>query len=396
MGQRTGEPILDHAVALLARERARLLDAYRGALGRSADELPTPALLLDLAAARRNIERMARGVAERGCDLRPHVKAHKSPDLAGLQVDAGARGLSVATVWEALVMASAGHDDIFVVNTVAGQAKLDVLARLARVRRILVAVDEAENARTVAAAARRAGSEIGVLIEIDTGMDRAGLDDPAEAAPLAAVVADSVGLRLEGVTGYEGHCSMEEDLATRTALQREAMAHLLAARDAILAAGLPCPVVSAGGTRTWWLTAATDGVTEVQAGTYAIMDAFHSGLEGGFEPAAIIGTTVVSRAAGRLIVDVGSKTVADPDLSRIVGLDLPVVRFDEEHGIFEARDAAPPVGAVLRLVPGYAPTTVNAFDAFHVIEDDRVIDIWPIIPRGPGHGGLYRGVATGR
>jgi D-serine deaminase-like pyridoxal phosphate-dependent protein len=358
------------------------------------DELPTPALLLDLAATRRNVERMARGVAERGCALRPHVKAHKSPDLAGMQLDSGAIGLSVATVWEALVMAAAGHDDLFVVNTVAGAAKLDALARLARVRRVLVAVEDVSNARSVADAAQRAGSELGVLIEIDTGMDRAGLDVPGEAAPLAAAVAGMAGLRLAGVTGYEGHCSMEEDVTARAALQRDAMALLLEARDAILAAGLPCPIVSAGGTRTWWLTAGTDGVTEIQAGTYAIMDAFHSGLEGGFEPAAPIATTVISRPADRLIVDVGSKTVADPDLSRLVGLDLPVVRFDEEHGIFEASAAAPPIGASLRLVPGYAPTTVNAFDVFHVVEDDRVVDIWPIIPRGPGHGGLARGLET--
>jgi D-serine deaminase-like pyridoxal phosphate-dependent protein len=390
----TGEPLLDAAIMHLAQESARLRDAYGGAVGREVAEVPTPVLLLDLAATRRNVERMARGVTERGSALRPHVKAHKSPDLAGLQLDAGAIGLSVATVWEALAMAAAGYDDLFVVNTVAGPDKLRMLARLARVRRILVAVDEAENAMTVAAAAREAGSEIGVLIEVDTGMDRAGIDQPTDAASLASVVSELRGLRLEGVTGYEGHCSMEDDVAARAILQRDAMRRLLDARDAIVSAGRPCSTVSAGGTRTWWLTAATPGVTEIQAGTYAIMDAFHSGLEGGFEPAVHIGTTVISRPTGRLIVDVGSKTVADPNLSRLVGLDLPVVRFDEEHGIFEAPPSAPPVGTSLRLVPGYAPSTVNAFDVFHVVEDERVVDIWPIIPRGPGHGGLARGFAT--
>ena len=165
---------------------------------------------------------------------------------------------------------------------------------------------------------------------------------------------------------------------------------LIAARDGLLAAGLPCPIVSAGGTRTWWLTAATPGVTEVQAGTYVVMDAFHSGLVGGFEHALHIGTTVISRAPGRLIVDVGSKTVAASDLSRLEGPDVPVVRFDEEHGIFASSDLEPRVGTFLRLVPGYGPSTVASFDVFHVVEDDRVVDIWPVIPRGPGHIGLER------
>ena len=205
---------------------------------------------------------------------------------------------------------------------------------------MLLAVDEAANAREVAAAARAAGSELGLLVEVDTGMHRAGVDRPEDAAALARVVAGLEGVRFEGLTGYEGHCSLEDDVAARTVLQQRAMGTLLAARDAVLAAGLPCPIVSAGGTRTWWLTASTPGVTEVQAGTYVVMDAFHSGLEGGFEHAVHIATTVISRAPGRLIVDVGSKTVAASELSRLEGLDLPVLRFDEEHGIFACDDRA--------------------------------------------------------
>jgi D-serine deaminase-like pyridoxal phosphate-dependent protein len=381
---------VDRAATLVDRERARLLDAYGDAVGRDVRESPTPMLLLDLPAARRNIGRMAAGIAERQSAIRPHIKVHKSPDLSRLQIDAGAIGLSVATVWEAVVMAASGIDDLFVVNTVAGPLKLRALAELARERRILVAIDQVENAEAVAAAATAAGSEIGVLIEVDTGMDRAGVDAPEDAAPLAQAVARLAGLRLEGVTGYEGHCSMEDDLGVRTALQGKAMGTLLAARDAILGAGLPCPIVSAGGTRTWWLTASTPGVTEVQAGTYVVMDAFHEGLEGGFEHALHVGTTVISRAPRRLIVDVGSKTVASPALSRLVGLDVPVVRLDEEHGIFSSSDPQPPVGTFLRMIPGYGPSTVASFDVFHVVEDDRVVDIWPVIPRGPGHAGLAR------
>ena len=134
---------VERAARWLEGERGRLQDAYRHAIGRHVRELPTPALLLDRPAAERNIARMARGIAERHSALRPHIKVHKCPDLSRAQVAAGAIGLSVATVWEAVVMAAAGIDDIFVVNTVAGEPKLRTLATLARERRVLLAVDEA-------------------------------------------------------------------------------------------------------------------------------------------------------------------------------------------------------------------------------------------------------------
>jgi D-serine deaminase-like pyridoxal phosphate-dependent protein len=380
--------LLERASQLVDRERGRLRDAYGGAIGQDVHDLPTPMLLLDLPAAPRNIDRMAEGIATRHSALRPHIKVHKSPDLSRLQVQAGAIGLSVATVWEALVMAASGIDDLFVVNTVAGSPKVRLLAALARERRVLLAVDDAENARSIAAIARDLDADIGLLVEVDTGMDRAGVDTPEDAVALAQVVIDLEGVYLAGLTGYEGHCSVEDDVARRTVLQREAMRRLMAARDALGAAGLPCPIVSAGGTRTWWLTAATPGVTEVQAGTYVVMDAFHSGLEGGFEHALHIGTSVISRAPGRLIVDVGSKTVAASDLCRLEEHDLTVVRFDEEHGIFASSAPEPRVGTFLRMVPGYGPSTVASFDVFHVVEGDRVVDIWPVIPRGPDHIGL--------
>ena len=216
-------------MTLLAETRDRVRRQYGQAIGRPVAAVTTPALLLDLPAARRNMERMAAGMAGLPASLRPHVKGHKSPDLALLQAQAGARGFSTATVWEAAVLAEAGLDDLFVVNTVAGPAKIALLAALARERRILVAVDDLANARDLSRAAQEAGATLGVLIEIDTGMRRAGLDDPALAAELARRLAELPGLRVEGVTGYEGHCSLEDDVARRTVKQRAAMELLLAA-----------------------------------------------------------------------------------------------------------------------------------------------------------------------
>ncbi len=144
--------------------------------------------------------------------LRPHVKGHKSPDLALLQAQAGVRGFSTATVWEAVILAEAGLDDLFVVNTVEGPAKIGRLIDLARERRVLVAVDNPANAIRLSREATERGATLGVLIEIDTGMRRAGLAEPAQAAELARRLVDLPGLRFEGVTGYEGHCSLEDDV----------------------------------------------------------------------------------------------------------------------------------------------------------------------------------------
>jgi D-serine deaminase-like pyridoxal phosphate-dependent protein len=367
----------------------RVKRVYGAAIGRHRLELVTPALVLDLDAARRNIAKMATRLQAMPAKIRPHIKVHKSPELARMQVEAGAIGLSTATVWEAIVLVHRGLDHIFVVNTLAGREKLAALAALARRADVMVAVDDAANAADIAAAAREAGSTVGVLIEVDTGMDRAGVDTPEQAAELARKLARLDGLKLLGVTGYEGHCSLTPERELRAKRQKEAMSLLAQATDRILEAGLPCPIVSAGGTATWDWTAANPRLTEIQAGSYAVMDNFHKPMAVDFEYALTVIATVISRPPERVIVDAGNKSLGAPALTTIVGHDLPGFRFDEEHGVFAATPDHPlRVGDVVELVPGYAPGTVNWYDAYHVVEGDRVVDIWPVIPRGPGHGGL--------
>jgi D-serine deaminase-like pyridoxal phosphate-dependent protein len=345
--------------------------------------------MLDLPVARRNIAKMADRIRTMPAGIRPHIKVHKSPELARMQVDAGAIGISTATVWEAIVMVRSGLDGIFVVNTVAGREKVAALAELGRHADVMVAVDEADNAADIAAAARAAGSTLGVLIEVDTGMDRAGVDTADEAVALARRLELMAGLRFRGVTGYEGHCSGVRERDLRLVCQREAMSFLAETADRIIADGIPCPMLSAGGTATWDWTAAHPRITEIQAGSYVVMDNFHGAMVGDFERAVTVLTTVISRPPDRVIVDAGNKSMGMPALATMAGHDLEALRFDEEHGIFVASPNDPlRVGDVVELVPGYAPATANWYDAYHVVEGDRVVDIWPVIPRGPGHGGL--------
>jgi D-serine deaminase-like pyridoxal phosphate-dependent protein len=363
---------------------------YGTAIGQRRDELITPALVLDIDAAQRNIDHMASELKQMGAaTIRPHYKTHKSPDLARRQLRAGASGLSMATVWEAAILAAAGMDDLFVVNMVAHPAKLRVLAELARDHRVLVAVDEAGNVAALSAAAVTAGSTLGIMVEVDTGMDRCGVDDAADCLAVARQVIDLPGLRFEGITGYEGHCSMTPDHDLRHERQREAMKFFTGVAELLEADGIPCPIRSAGGIATWNWTAAYPGVTEIQAGTYVVMDNFHGQMVPGFEHSLTIQATVISRQSGKVIVDAGNKSVADPADVTMVGHDHKVFRFDEEHGIFDAAGGSPlRVGDPVALVPGYSPSTVNWYDAYHVVHEDIVVDIWPIIPRGPGHHGI--------
>jgi D-serine deaminase-like pyridoxal phosphate-dependent protein len=371
-----------------AYERARR--EYSGAIGQRREDLVTPALVLDIDAAQRNIDHMAAELKRIGsATIRPHYKTHKSPDLARRQVQAGAGGLSMATVWEAAILAAAGMDDLFVVNTVAHPAKLRMLAELARDHRILVAVDEAPNAEAHSAAAVRAGSTLGIMVEVDTGMDRCGVDTAQDCLALARHVTDLPGLRFDGITGYEGHCSLTFDNVLRHQRQREAMNFFTSVAGLLESHGIPCPIRSAGGIATWNWTAAFPGLTEIQAGTYVVMDNFHGQMVPDFEHSLTIQATVISRQSDKVIVDAGNKSVADPADVSIVGHDLKVFRFDEEHGIFAAPDGSSlRVGDAVALVPGYSPSTVNWYDVYHVVRDGVVTDIWPIIPRGPGHHGM--------
>jgi D-serine deaminase-like pyridoxal phosphate-dependent protein len=375
---------------LLAGAREQVRRQYGAAVGRPREELITPALVLDIDAAQRNIDAMAGALRGMGtATIRPHYKTHKSPDLAWRQVQAGAAGLSMATVWEAVVLADAGLDDLFVVNTVAHPDKIRVLAELAASHRILVAVDEAPNAAALSAAAVRAGSTLGVMIEVDTGMGRCGTDSEDDALALARRIADLPGLRLEGITGYEGHCSLTLDDDLRHERQQAAMTFFTGVADRLESGGIGCPIRSAGGIATWQWTAGFPGITEIQAGTYVVMDNYHGQMVPGFEHSLTIQASVISRQSGLVIVDAGSKSVAAPADVTMIGHDHPVVRFDEEHGIFGAdTGSALAVGDPVALVPGYSPSTVNYYDAFHVVRDGVVVDIWPVIPRGPGHHGL--------
>ncbi len=369
--------------ALISEATDRVRELYRPALGRSRDEVTTPALLLDLEALRANLAVMQDGMQGVSTRLRAHVKVHKSPHIAQLQVEHGAIGVGCATVWEAIVMARAGIDDVFVINEVVGEEKTRALALLAREAEAKVAVDDTVQIKELSAAAAAAGSTIGVLVDVDEGMHRCGVTSSEEALPLARRIAASPGLRFMGLTGYEGHCSLEFDTARRHAMADQAMATLTGIAADLAADGLPCQIVSAAGTGTWEVTSRHPGVTEIQPGSYATMDGHHRGLDPRFGWAVTVLASVISRRPDRIVTDAGSKTVGASH-GVLKGWELEKYRFDEEHSIFLA-DAQVPlaVGDRVEILCNYTPFAISYFEAYHVLEGGRVVDIWPVMPRGP-------------
>jgi D-serine deaminase-like pyridoxal phosphate-dependent protein len=352
--------------------------------GRTRAEVPTPALLLDLAAARRNIEAMAAAAAGIGAGVRPHVKAHKCAPLAQLQQEAGAVGLTCATVSELAAMAAAGAPDLFLANQVVDPPELDRLAALAGDRLVTVAVDDDEHVARLARAAGRAGVVLGVVVEIDVGMGRAGVRSAASAVRLAGAVTQRPELELRGVHGYEGHCVVIDDAQVRDESVRRANAELVEAAEAVRAAVGACRIVTAGGTATFPITAAHPEITDVQVGSYVLMDSFHERLlPGVFEPALAVAGTVVSRHGSTLVLDVGRKSIAaELGAPTFTGaLAVLSARFDEEHCVLEVGGAPPAIGERVEISPAYAPTTVALHDVFHVVEDGVVVDVWPIAPR---------------
>ncbi len=367
----------------------RGLERARALIGGGVERLPTPALVLDLETMRANIAEMARRMAPLPAALRPHAKIHKSPVIGRLQIEAGGVGLTTATVWEATAMIEAGLSSILIANQVVGPRKVAELARLAALGEVIALVDDPGNVEAISAAAVAAGSEVGLLVELDVGLHRSGVRSVADGVALAELIERLPGLQLRGPFGYEGHCMLEPDRSERIRKARESAAELLVFADALDQKGLSTEIVAAGGLGTWDITGANPRITEIHAGSYVFSDAFHRNLVPGFEPALTVLATIISKSGSMAVLDCGRKSIgidrAPPELVGVSG----AIRFEhgeyfihEEHTAIELDPAEQlGVGETVRLMPGYSPTTVNFYDCYFVVEDGEVIDVWPILGR---------------
>jgi D-serine deaminase-like pyridoxal phosphate-dependent protein len=356
-------------------------------VGQPLDALDTPALLIEREIFHANIARMAETLRAHGTGWRPHAKAHKSPAVAHLLLEAGAHGITCAKTSEAEVYAAAGIRDILIANQVVGPIKTRRLANLARQADIAVAVDSLENAREHDRAAAEAGTSTRLVIEIDCGMGRAGIAPGEPAVALAREIAAMRHARFGGVMTWEGHTLTIGDAAAREAAIHAALDPVLATVEAIRAEGIEVPIVSAGGTGTFLTTAGVEGVTEVQAGGGIFGDRFYRDLGVPVQPALSLLVTVTSRPApDRIIVDAGRKTVDPSNLApEVVGLEgVASVGFSAEHGTIrlEGPSDAVRVGDRLRLNIGYSDQVVHLHEHLYVVHEGCIEAVWPTLARG--------------
>jgi D-serine deaminase-like pyridoxal phosphate-dependent protein len=352
------------------------------------DQLDTPALLVDLDALERNIQKMTDFFAGRPAALRPHAKTHKCPQIALRQLRAGAIGITCAKVGEAEVMVEAGITDILIANQVTGEIKIDRLTELARRCDMMVAVDDAANVQALSQACRAKGATLRVLVEVDIGMGRCGIAPGSAAVELARAVSGAPNLQFLGLMGYEGHLVLVKDPDERERRVREAFGLLRDTANQLAAIGLPVEIVSGGGTGTYDVTSDCPPVTEVQAGSYVFMDSTYCGVRPEFEPSLTVLTTVVSRPVPeRAVVDAGLKAMTkELGWPRPLEAEAASLRYlSEEHGVLDL--SAPEAvswrpGDRVRFLPSHCCTTVNLYDSLHVIQDGRLVEVWPIAARG--------------
>jgi D-serine deaminase-like pyridoxal phosphate-dependent protein len=361
---------------------------WQSLVGQSKFALDTPALLVDLEVMEANIARIVATCREYGVSWRPHSKAHKTPEIAKMQIAAGAIGITCAKLGEAEVMADTGIRDILIANQIVGPIKIARLVQLADHADPVVCVDSIENLIELDAAFRNAGKRLSVAIEVNIGMNRAGVEPGPPVVAFAHEIASRAGLRFAGVAGWESHATTIADPAEKERTVRDAVSALTASARACAAAGHAVAIVSCGGTGTFPYCAQQPGVTEVQVGGAIFSDMHYlTHYHVDFAPALTVLTTVTSRPTPtRIVVDAGKKTMSgDAAMPALRGMPpISAVKLSAEHTKIELErpNATPPVGDKIEFVVGYSDTTVHLHEEIVGLRGGRIESIWRVAGRG--------------
>ncbi|HEV8254870.1 MAG TPA: alanine racemase [Vicinamibacteria bacterium] len=356
------------------------------------DGLETPAVLIDLDVVDRNVAAMAARARSHGVRLRPHAKTHKLPEIARLQLAAGAAGLAVAKTGEAEVFAGAGFDDLFVAYPVVGADKGRRLMELSDRVRLAVGVDSEEGARTLSEVFGPARRTLDVVLKVDVGLHRAGVA-PEAAVEVARRIVALPALRLRGVFTHAGQAYLEETVQGVAEVGRHEGRTLAAVGQALREAGMPIEEVSVGSTPTAPHAMAEPGVTECRPGNYVYHDASQVGLGScAIEDCAmtVLATVVSVPAPDRAVLDAGSKTLSsDPLRPRpggygwILGRRSRIDRLSEEHGVVSVEPGESfRVGERVRVLPNHACVVSNLHDVLVGVRGERVEAELAVAARG--------------
>ncbi|MBZ4654383.1 MAG: alanine racemase [Peptococcaceae bacterium] len=360
-------------------------------------ELETPALLVNKPIMEDNIRMMIDKAREAGVKLRPHTKTHRTPKAAKLQVEAGAHGITVAKVGEAEVMAGEGLQDIFIANEIYGDGKFLRLRDLNRQVRIAVGVDNREQVEALSRVFAGENKPLDVLIEIETGEERTGVLTGEDALSLARLVTESPGLRLRGIFSHEGHTYGASSPEMCAELFRKSQEDTLTMAEILRQNGIPVEEVSIGATPSLMHGKILPGITEIRPGTYIYMDAAQGHALGDYSRCAltILATVISKPTAERVVVDAGVKALTaftraqgichTPGYGLVKGFnDLRLKKLYDEHGIILSAEANSKlqIGDKIEIIPNHACPTCNLYDKIYVIENEKVVDEWPILCRG--------------
>ena len=356
-------------------------------IGLKKEALETPALWVDLDRLEGNIQRLADHFRQAGVQWRPHTKGVKTPAIAHKMLEAGAIGVTCAKLGEAEVMAAAGIKDILVANQIVGPQKITRLVNLQRHADVKVIVDCIENVQAIGAAAIAKGVTVGVLVEINVGMERAGVLPGEPAVALAKQIAATPGVAFRGLQTWEGHTLTLTDPAAKRQGIEQSIARFVDTAQQCSEQGLPVAIVSAGGSGTYQITPFLPGVTEIEAGGAIYCDMTYQEWGVTLEPALFVQSIVTSRPTPtRIICDAGFKTLprgfAAP---KPIGIDhVKSVALSAEHGILnlDSPNTALKVGDVFDFVVGYSDATVCLHDMIYGIRQGIVETAWPILGRG--------------
>ena len=358
-------------------------------IGTPAEELDTPSLVVDLEILQKNIEELHTFFSMREAKIRPHVESHRCPEIAHMQLACAGTvgGISVNTIGEGEVFAQTGIDDIFVVNEVVTRNKISRLCALANSAKLTIPVDNLQNIKELSEAAQKEGITLNVVVDVDTGLHRCGVQPGAPAVILGEAINRSPGLHFSGLMTYEGDRvtsqTEESEIETRIRTQK-----LLDTRELMENDGLEVDTVSVGGTHNFEVVGTMDGVTEIPAGSYALMDFRYHHLRPRFRQAAKVLATVTSHPEPSwAFVDAGQKSIGIdtglPVAEERAG--VRVARMSAEHGFLELNGEAQigvDLGTKIWLTPWDSGTCVNLYDYIHVVRGGRLEMIWDVAARG--------------
>jgi D-serine deaminase-like pyridoxal phosphate-dependent protein len=366
-------------------------------IGRRKLELDTPCLVIDLDLLDENLQKMQARVKAAGKALRPHAKTHKCSTLAKMQVANGAIGICAAKVSEAEALVDAGMSGVLVTGPVAGREKVNRLVSLLdRAPFLMAVVDHPAGISLLESLLSEKDRRLDVLLDTDIGQRRTGVP-PGRAMDLAERILASNSLRLRGIQAYAGHVQHIPRYEDRRSASREGLRKAAAVFKQLQARDEACTIFSASGTGTAAIDLAVPELTELQAGSYALMDAEYLAIEStdgsdapDYHPALTMLTTVVSGPHGRQVtVDAGLKALyRDGGRPRVLNPEYANLQYDwfgDEYGKLAAPNRVallPEFGTVLELVVSHCDPTVNLFDGYYITRAGRVVDVWPIDLRG--------------